>query len=123
MHRAYSLIEYLLCLAITPLLMLVLNQTLERSYMLLAEAPRIKQNTVFELQVQQLLIRSRRVKCEANRIYFERNNLVNEISFNGKYIIKKPGYEILLHNVTDFSCEGSRVTYTFEAKEYEFYGW
>lgn len=123
MHKAYSFVEFLIRLAITPLLMIVLNQILERSYQLIADAPRVKQNTVFELQLQQLLIRSRRVKCVDNRILFEKNNLNNEISFNGKYIIKKPGYEILLHHVTDFSCKDSKVTYVFETEKFEFYGW
>lgn len=123
MHKAYSFVEFLICLAITPLLMIVLNQILERSYQLISDAPRVKQNTVFELKLQQLLIRSRRVKCVDNRILFEKNNLNNEISFNGKYIIKKPGYEILLHHVTDFGCKDSKVTYVFETEKFEFYGW
>lgn len=72
MHKAYSFVEFLICLAITPLLMIVLNQILERSYQLISDAPRVKQNTVFELQLQQLLIRSRRVKCVDNRILFEK---------------------------------------------------
>lgn len=72
MHKGYSVVEFLVCLAITPLLLIVLNQILEQSYKLIADAPRVKQNTVFELQLQQLLIRSRRVKCIDNRILFKK---------------------------------------------------
>ncbi|CAM2788178.1 Prepilin-type cleavage/methylation N-terminal domain protein [Erysipelothrix tonsillarum] len=123
MHKAYSLLEFLICLALTPLLIILLSGILEHCYHMMVTTPVLRQNNIFELQLKQLLIRSRRVYCEQNCIYFEKNNHNNEISFNGRFIVKRPGYEILLHNVTDFSCDGNWVKYDFEGKSYEFSAW
>lgn len=112
--RAFTLIEVLVGLFFS-LSMLVLVQSI-LSLMLKVDLQKISQLDVFEVQLKQLLIRSNIVSCQHDLLVLDDF----EIYFDRNRIVKSPGYEILLQNVTEMSWNcGRSFQFKSRGQEYE----
>lgn len=77
--------------------------------------PSIDQASVFELQIKQLLYRTNILECGQDVLMIDNF----EIILDRSRIVKKPGYEILLHNVESvhFNCgEYIDIEYIYDGK-------
>lgn len=63
----------------------------------------VSQLEVFKVQFQQFLIRNEIISCLPDRLVIDKF----EILFHNNRLVKRPGYEIFLQNMTDgkFRCD------------------
>lgn len=100
LNKGFTLIELILGLFFISVLLPIIISIL--LIMVNYELPIVTQIEVFELQYRQLLIREGVGSCEPNLIKTHKH----EIYYDKNRIVKSPGYEILLFDVSTihFNC-------------------
>ena len=86
--------------------------------MLQFEHPKLNQHDVFELQLIQFVQRNKLIHCQESALEFD----AYTIAFDRARVIKKPGYEILMQNVSkgQFNChQNVSINYESEGQYYE----
>lgn len=122
MKKAFTLIELLLVLFITPL---VINLSLGLLN-LMQEVNLTQQESslheILRLQLRQLLLRSTAIECDRQTIYFKREDKEFMIFFDNQRLVQSPGYEIMMQDI-DFAYfsekEGVVLHYSYQGKEYQ----
>lgn len=82
------------------------------------EHPKLDQHDVFKLQMIQFTQRNKLLSCQSASLEFNGYT----ITFDKDRIIKRPGYEILMQNISKghFSChERVYLNYESEGQTYE----
>lgn len=103
----FTLIETLVALACMPLLLMVVSAILK--VMISHQNEGILQIEVLELQLRQTLARSSNISLMSESITYSFNNQNFSILRDGNRLIRTPGYEILITNLTKFELLESTV--------------
>ncbi|QIK70152.1 type II secretion system protein [Erysipelothrix sp. HDW6C] len=116
--RGFTLLETLVAVAIIPVLMLLIYSILMT--MTRTVVPQIEQHDIFQRQLQQLINRSGCVIYAGDKLMLYYDNEVFEIMMRDNRIVKSPGYEILLEEVTVFEAKSEIIRYCLKERCYEF---
>lgn len=100
-RRGFTLIEVLIMLLVS-LLIVDIGIGI---FKVMVQSPHyeVSQIEIFDVQIRQLIIRSGRVAVEDDQLYIDYRNEQFEIYQDGTRLVKRPGYEILLEDVSFFN--------------------